>query len=105
MFFSAVAKPTPRGRGRGLASGLCQPWPFLPAGSPGTPFGDLVEAHAPRQGRTRRNRAALRSRFCIRSATGSISSASASLFICISAAKTACGAPKPRKAPLGGLLV
>ena len=46
-----------------------------------------------------------RSRFFIRSSTGSISSATASLFICISAANSACGAPKPRIAPLGRLLV
>ena len=40
-----------------------------------------------------------------RSSMGSIPSASASLFICISAAKWACGPPKPRNAPLGTLVV
>ena len=40
-----------------------------------------------------------------RSSTGSMPSASASLFICISAAKWACGPPKPRNAPLGTLVV
>ena len=40
-----------------------------------------------------------------RSATGSISSAAASLSICASCAKHVCTAPKPRIAPHGGLSV
>ncbi len=45
------------------------------------------------------------SAFMIRSSTGSISSAAASLSICASAAKQVWTAPKPRIAPQGGLLV
>ena len=45
------------------------------------------------------------SAFSRRSSTGSISSASASLSICASAAKQVCTAPNPRIAPHGGLFV
>ena len=41
----------------------------------------------------------------LRSSTGSISSAAASLSICASWAKQVCTAPKPRIAPHGGLSV
>ncbi len=40
-----------------------------------------------------------------RSSSGDIPSASAARLTCISAANSACGAPKPRNAPLGGVLV
>jgi hypothetical protein len=37
--------------------------------------------------------------------SGSSPTASASRSICISAANSVCGAPKPRKAPFGGVFV
>jgi hypothetical protein len=37
--------------------------------------------------------------------SGEIASSSAMRFICISAANSVCGAPKPRNAPFGGVLV
>ena len=40
-----------------------------------------------------------------RRSSGDASSASAMRLICISAANSVCGAPKPRKAPLGGVFV
>src|SRR5712692_215212 len=50
-------------------------------------------------------RSPLRRAFLSRSATGSTSSAAASLSICASYAKHDWTAPKPRIAPVGGLLV